>query len=61
MRVLTSKDGDLVSYFDNINETQIIDTSLKQILINNYTVAANKGKKFGHFLLAVKLSKNYKG
>ena len=33
MRVLTSKDGDLLSYFDKIDEAQINDTSLKQILI----------------------------
>ena len=44
MRVLTSKDGDIISYFDKIDETQINNTSLKNRLINNHTVAANKGK-----------------
>ena len=40
MRVLTSKDGDLMFYFDKINETEagIDNSSLKQIIINNYTV-----------------------
>ena len=33
MRVLTSKDGDIISYFDKINETDIDDTTLKQRLI----------------------------
>ena len=44
MRVLTSKDGDIISYFDKIDESQIYNASLKQRLINNHTVAANKGK-----------------
>ena len=53
MRVLTNKDGDLMSYFDNINETQagINNSSLKQILIDNHTVAANKGKIVGQLPL----------
>ena len=50
MRVLTSKDGDLMSYIDKIDETQIDNTSLKQILINNH-VAANKGKIVGQLPL----------
>ena len=33
MRLLTSKDGDIISYFDKIDETQINDTTLKQRLI----------------------------
>ena len=39
MRVLTSKDGDLMSYFDKIDETEanLNNTSLKHILINNHT------------------------
>ena len=53
MRVLTSKDGDLMSFFDNINETQagINNSSLKQILIDNHTVAANKIKIVGQLPL----------
>ena len=47
MRVLTSKDGDIISYFDKINEPDIDDTTLKQRLINNHTVVANKGKITG--------------
>ena len=37
MRALTSKDGYLLSHFDNIDETQngIKNNSLKQMLINN--------------------------
>ena len=33
MRVLTSKDGDIISYFDKINEPDIDNTTLKQRLI----------------------------
>ena len=45
MRALTSKDGDLLSHFD-IDESQAEsnNTSLKQMLINNHTVEANRGK-----------------
>ena len=50
MRVLTSKDGDLMSYFDKIDETQIDNTSLKQKLITNH-VAADKGKIVGQLPL----------
>ena len=45
MRVLTSRDGDLLSQFDNISEGNTNDdidcTSLKSTLINNH-VAGNK-------------------
>ena len=46
MRLLTSKDGDLSTCFDKIDETEaeIDNTSLKHILINNHTIQANKGK-----------------
>ena len=45
MRALTSKDEDLLTYFDNIDETQngSNNTSLKQKLINNHT-ETNRGK-----------------
>ena len=51
MRVLTSKDGDIISYFDKINEPDINDITLKQRLINNHTVIANKGKITGQLPL----------
>ena len=51
MRVLTGKDGDLMSCFDKINEEAIDDTSLKQILITNHAVEANKGKIVGQLPL----------
>ena len=53
MRVLTSKDGDLVSFFDKINETQagIVDSSLKKMLIYTHTVEADKGKIVGQIPL----------
>ena len=48
MRVLTSKDGDLLSQFDNINEGNTDDdfdsTSLKKMLIKNQAEDADKGK-----------------
>ena len=43
---LTSKDGDLLSHFDKINESEaeIENTSLHHDLLNNHDLAANKGK-----------------
>ena len=52
MRLLTSKDNDLSSYFDNNGEAVINDDNpLKQILINNHAVEANKGRIKGHLAL----------
>ena len=52
MRLLTSKDADLSSYFDKNGESVIDnDNPLKQILINNHTVDANKGRVKGHLAL----------
>ena len=50
MRVLTSKDGDLLCNFDEINEShaEIDNTSLKHMLINSHDVVANKGKLKAH-------------
>ena len=54
MRVLTSKDGDLLSQFDNINEgngdADFDSTSLRRMLINNHDLA-NKGKIKGQLPL----------
>ena len=46
MRALTSKDGDLLSHFDKIDESEaeIENTSLHHHLINNHDLAAKKGK-----------------
>ena len=52
VRLLTSKDGDLSSYFDKNGEAVIDnDNPLKQILINNHAVEANKGRIKGHLSL----------
>ena len=51
LRVLSRKDGDLMSYFDKINENKSNDTLLKQTLINNHTVAVNSGKISGQLPL----------
>ena len=52
MRLLTSKDGDLSSYFEKNGEAVINnDNPLKQILINNHAVEVNKGKIKGHLAL----------
>ena len=53
MRALTSKDGNLLSHFDQIDEAPAAsnNTSLKQMLVNNHTVEANRAKKRGHLLL----------
>ena len=47
---LTSKHGDLLSYFVKFNDEDaaINITSLKQMLIDNHTVAVNRGKVKGH-------------
>ena len=52
MRALSSKDGILLSHFDNIDETEngIIISSLKQLLIDNHT-EDNRGKIKGHLLI----------
>ena len=46
MRAPTSKDGDLLSHFDKIDESEaeIENISLHHHLINNHDLAANKGK-----------------
>ena len=52
MRLLTSKDSDLSSYCGKNGETVIDNNNpLKQILINNHAVEANKGKIKGHLHL----------
>ena len=68
MRLLTSKDSDLSSCFDENAETQLNDKNLsKQSLINNYPDEANKGKikgqlplehKFGFCKSFKKITKN---
>ena len=52
MRLLTSKDSDLSSYFDKNGESVLDnDNPLKKILINNHAQEANKGKLKGHLAL----------
>ena len=52
MRLLTSKDGDLSSYFDKNGESVLDnDNPLKQILINNHAQEVNKGKVRGQLAL----------
>ena len=52
MRMLTSKDNDLSSYFDKNGEAVINnDNPLKKMLNNNHAVEANKGKIKGHLAL----------
>ena len=58
MRVLFSKDADLLSQFDNINEgngdADLDSTSLKKMLIDNHDIVGqevNKGKTKGHLAL----------
>ena len=52
MRLLTSEDDDLSSYFEKNGEAVInYDNPLKQILINNHAVEATKGKIKGQLAL----------
>ena len=50
MRIITSKNGDLISCFDKINENYIDNTSLKQTLNTNHE-PANRGKAKGQIPL----------
>ena len=56
MRTLTSRDGDLISHFDKIDEseTEIDKTLLHHHLTKNHDIAANKGKVRGQLLLEYK-------
>ena len=52
MRLLTSKDSDISSYFDKNGESVLDnDNPLKRILINNHPQEVNKGKIKGHLAL----------
>ena len=52
MRILTSKDGDLSSYFDKNGEAvPDNDNPLKEILINNHPQEVNKGRIKGQLAL----------
>ena len=52
MRLLTSKDSDLSSFFDKDGESVINnDNPLKKILFNNHAQEVNKGKIKGHLAL----------
>ena len=52
MRMITSKDSDLSSYFDKNGESVLDnDNPLKKILINNHAVEANKGRIKGQLAL----------
>ena len=57
MRVLTSKDRDLLSYFEEVNETpgEINKTFLKHMLIDNHA-EANRGKYKGQLTLNIYLA-----
>ena len=45
------QDGDFSSEFDEIIESSIIDTTLKDLLIINPLLQANKAKVFGQLAL----------
>ena len=51
MGLITSEDGDLLYWFDKINENDINNTSLKEILTNNHELDANKRKIKGQIPL----------
>ena len=52
MRTLTNKYGDLSFCSDKVNENIIDDdNTLKQTLVNNHDIAANKGKIEGQLSL----------
>ena len=51
MRALTSTDGDLLSHFDNVNDSEISNNSLNFILIDNHDQTVNRGKNTGQLPL----------
>ena len=53
MRAVRSKDGDLLSRFDKNDESeaQVVNTSLKNLLVKNDGIAANKGRVKGQLPL----------
>ena len=51
MKLITSKDGDLLSCFDNLKENNIDNTSLKQVFINNHVIEGRKRKIEGYLEL----------
>ena len=56
MRLLTSKDSDSSSRLDKNGEKALNDNIvLKQLIINNHTEPANKGKIKGHLSLEHRL------
>ena len=48
MRVLTKKDGEFLTYF---NEDNIRHTSLKEMLSDNHIIQANEGTLIGQLAL----------
>ena len=48
MKLITGKDGDVLSHFDKITENINDNTSLQQTLSNNHERDANKGKIKGY-------------
>ena len=52
-RTLTSKNSDLLSHFDKIEESQaqVKNASLKHLLLINHKVVVTKGKRKGHLPL----------
>ena len=54
-RVLTNKDGDSLFQFDRFDDgdtnASINETSLKQLLNDNHSIAVKRGKTKGHLLL----------
>ena len=57
MRVLTSKDSDLLSDLDENNEPEVVinNSSLKRLLDSNHELDAGKGKNKGYLPLQHKL------
>ena len=53
MGLLTGEDGEILSHFDKISETQAenINTSWKRMLIYNHEIEAIKGKIWGQLAL----------
>ena len=53
MRAITNKDGDLLSHFDKVDESEFEmgNTSHKRLLINNHDLPANKAKIEGQLPL----------
>ena len=60
MRILISEDGDLLSHFDEIDESRNKNTSLENLLINNHDVSGDRIKGNRPLILLLDFVEHFK-